>query len=47
MARVGGFFSLIVKLLRDFWEPAPMVIMGSTTVVAGFLALAFPETVST
>ena len=46
MARVGGFFALIVKLLRDIWEPAPMIIMGSITVVAGFLALFFPETVS-
>ena len=46
VARVGGFFSLIVKLLQNYWKPAPMIIMGVATVVAGFLALAFPETVN-
>ena len=46
VARIGGFLSLILKLLKDTWKPAPMIIMGTATLIAGVLALAFPETVN-
>ena len=46
VARVGGFLSLIIKLLQPFWKPLPMFIMGISTVIAGVSALKFPETVS-
>ena len=44
-ARVGGIFSYMVQLLGTVWKPLPMVVLGMATVIAGFLALAFPETV--
>nr|XP_006816381.1 PREDICTED: organic cation transporter protein-like [Saccoglossus kowalevskii] len=43
-ARVGSIVSPYVFLLADIWEPAPYIIMGATSVVAGFLALFIPET---
>ncbi|XP_006816380.1 organic cation transporter protein-like [Saccoglossus kowalevskii] len=43
-ARVGSIISPYVFLLADIWEPAPYIIMGATSVVAGFLALLIPET---
>nr|XP_006816382.1 PREDICTED: organic cation transporter protein-like [Saccoglossus kowalevskii] len=43
-ARVGSIISPYVFLLADVWEPMPYIIMGATSVVAGFLALFLPET---
>ena len=31
--------------LAQYWEPLPMVVMGSVAVAAGALAVFFPETV--
>ena len=45
VARIGGFLAASIKLLNDVWKPLPMMIMGIATLIAGVLALAFPETV--
>ena len=44
-ARIGGFIAALIKLLNDVWKPLPMMIMGIATLIAGILALAFPDTV--
>ena len=45
IARVGGILALLVQLLSVYYLPAPMLILGVTALVAGVLALFFPETV--
>lgn len=45
IARVGGIVSLLILELKNFWLPAPMLIMGIVATLAGFLAIFFPETV--
>ena len=46
VARIGGVLSLLLKLLKDYvWKPAPMLVMGLASLLAGVLALSFPETV--
>ncbi|XP_023325051.1 organic cation transporter protein [Eurytemora carolleeae] len=44
VARIGGITALLLDLIKKFWEPAPVFIMGCTATVAGMLALLFPET---
>lgn len=47
IARVGGFIASLLKLLKDYaWKPSPMLIMGIATLIAGVMALSFPETVN-
>jgi len=36
--------SLLIQVLRKFWAPLPMVVMGTTAAVAGVTAALFPET---
>lgn len=43
-ARIGSILSLLVELLKSTWAPLPMIALGSSSVVAGALAVAFPET---
>ena len=46
VARLGQILSYFLKLLRDYyWKPAPMLLMGMASLIAGCLALFFPETV--
>ena len=44
VARVGGITSLLLNLLKEFWLPAPVFIMGIVATGAGVLAVLFPET---
>jgi len=45
IARVGAILALVLQLLQAYYLPAPMLIMGATALIAGCLALYFPETV--
>ena len=44
VARIGGITSLLLDLLRVYWLPAPVFIMGVVATCAGALAIFFPET---
>jgi len=44
VARIGGITALLLDLLKVYWLPAPVFIMGCIALVAGFLAVFFPET---
>ena len=44
VARIGGITSLLLDLLKEYWLPAPVFIMGCVASVAGVLAVFFPET---
>ena len=44
MGRFGGVYALCLDGLRRYWEPLPFILLGGQAVVAGFLALTFPET---
>ncbi|XP_072014083.1 organic cation transporter protein-like [Amphiura filiformis] len=43
-ARVSGVLSPIILLLGDYWQPLPLVVFGSSSVIAGLLILLLPET---
>ena len=47
VARVGGIIAILIGLTGNYWQPAPMLIMGIVAIVAGVLAVNFPETVGT
>ena len=44
VARIGGITSLLLDLLKIYWLPAPVFIMGVVATCAGVLAIFFPET---
>ena len=44
VARFGGISALLLDLLKTYWLPAPVFIMGLVATVAGCLAVFFPET---
>ena len=44
VARLGGITSLLLDLLKVYWLPAPVFIMGVVATCAGVLAIFFPET---
>ena len=44
VARIGGITSLLLDLLKVYWLPAPVFIMGVVATCAGVLAVFFPET---
>ena len=44
MEKLGGIITMLLDLLKDFWLPAPVMIMGISATFAGVLALEFPET---
>lgn len=44
VARIGGIVSLLLDLLKIYWLPAPVFLMGVVAASAGFLAIFFPET---
>ncbi len=43
-ARVSGVISPIILLLQKYWKPLPLVVFGSSSVIAGLLILLLPET---
>ena len=45
IARIGAILALVLQLLSSYYKPAPMLIMGIAALVAGVMALNFPETV--
>lgn len=44
MAKIGGVTTMLLELLKAYWLPAPVLIMGVCASIAGGLALCFPET---
>merc|ERR1719334_1604982 len=44
VARFGGISALLLDLLKSYWLPAPVFIMGLVATLAGILAVLFPET---
>jgi len=44
VARIGGIISMLLDLLKVYWLPAPVFIMGVVATFAGVLAVLFPET---
>ena len=44
MGRLGGITTIMLDLLKDYWVPAPVMIMGVSATMAGVCAFAFPET---
>ena len=44
VARIGGITSLLLDLLKVYWLPAPVFIMGVAATTAGAQAVFFPET---
>lgn len=44
VARFGGISALLLDLLKSYWLPAPVFIMGLVATFAGILAVLFPET---
>ena len=44
LGRVGGIYALSIDGLRQYWEPLPFMLLGGQAVIAGILALTFPET---
>ena len=44
VARIGGILCLLLDLLKVYWLPAPVFIMGVVATTAGLLATTFPET---
>lgn len=47
IGRVGGMFALGIDGLKTVWTPLPLVLIGSVTTIAAFLAFALPETTGT
>ncbi|XP_070567620.1 organic cation transporter protein-like [Ptychodera flava] len=45
-ARIGGILAPQMLLLGNLWEPLPLVVFGSTAVIAGLLTLLLPETLN-
>ncbi|XP_038078074.1 solute carrier family 22 member 13-like [Patiria miniata] len=43
-ARIGGILSPIILLLGDYLESLPLIVFGSSAVLAGLLVLLLPET---
>jgi hypothetical protein len=44
VAKIGGITSLLLDLLKVYWLPAPVFIMGVAATTAGAQAVFFPET---
>ncbi|XP_072018558.1 organic cation transporter protein-like [Amphiura filiformis] len=43
-SRVGGILAPLILILGEYWPPLPLIIFGSSAIIAGLLALLFPET---
>ena len=44
VGRIGGIYALCLDGLRQYWEPLPFILIGGQAVLAGIVALTFPET---
>ena len=44
MAKLGGVTTMLLDLLKVYWVPAPVLIMGIFATLAGLAAANFPET---
>eukprot|EP00397_Hematodinium_sp_SG-2012_P009158 GEMP01009233.1.p1 GENE.GEMP01009233.1~~GEMP01009233.1.p1 ORF type:complete len:607 (+),score=79.28 GEMP01009233.1:212-2032(+) len=44
IGRLGAIAAYLVNLLKLLWSPAPSMVFGIFTLIAGFLAFALPET---
>ena len=44
VGRIGGIYALCLDGLRQYWEPLPFILIGGQAVLAGIMALTFPET---
>ena len=44
VARFGAILATLAELMAQIWTPAPMVLMGSVSILAGGLAILLPET---
>ena len=43
-ARLSGVLSPIILSLQKYWQPLPLVVFGTSSIIAGFLILMLPET---
>eukprot|EP00092_Neocalanus_flemingeri_P000308 GFUD01000330.1.p1 GENE.GFUD01000330.1~~GFUD01000330.1.p1 ORF type:complete len:587 (-),score=99.35 GFUD01000330.1:144-1904(-) len=43
-AKIGGVTTMLLDLLKVYWLPAPVFIMGISATLGGMLALGLPET---
>ena len=44
MAKLGGITTMLLELLKVYWQPAPVLTMGIFASLAGLAAANFPET---
>ena len=44
MAKLGGVTTMLLDLLKVYWQPAPVLTMGIFATLAGMAAANFPET---
>ena len=44
MAKMGGITTMLLDLLKVYWQPAPVLTMGIFATLAGLAAANFPET---
>ena len=44
MAKLGGITTMLLDLLKVYWQPAPVLTMGIFASLAGLAAANFPET---
>ena len=44
VSRVANILAPLILLTSRYWEPAPLVIFGSATIIAGLLTALLPET---
>ncbi|KAI4458708.1 solute carrier family 22 member [Holotrichia oblita] len=44
--RIGAMLSPQMPLLATYWQPLPLILFASMSMVAGLLTLLFPETLN-
>ncbi|XP_072018557.1 organic cation transporter protein-like [Amphiura filiformis] len=43
-SRAGGILAPLILILDEYWAPLPIIIFGSSAIIAGLLVLLLPET---
>lgn len=43
-ARIGGLVAPMILVLRELWEPLPLLLFASSSILAGLLVFFLPET---